>query len=83
MPRVPTVRPNGRKIRELRVGKGLSTTQVARLCGPNRHPQSIRNLELQDWPASVLFINQVARVLGVKPDELILGDPDDENGAAA
>ena len=82
MPRVATVRPNGKVIRALRVSRGLSTSQLAKMCGPYRHPQSIRNLELRDWPASELFLNQVANALQVDVSELVLAE-DDEDGAAA
>ena len=63
MPRVATVRPNGKAIRAQRVRQGLSTNQLGKMTG--RHPQSIRNLELRDWPASELFVNQVANALKV------------------
>jgi transcriptional regulator with XRE-family HTH domain len=82
MPQVKTVRPNGTRIRELRLELGLSPEELARRVGGKRHGQTIRRLERGAIEqASELLIHQIARELKVKAAELIA--PADENGRAA
>lgn len=65
---VKTVRPDGEAIRTLREHSGLTVVQLGKLTG--RHPQTIRNLELEHKLASVILINQIARALNVAVDDI-------------
>jgi transcriptional regulator with XRE-family HTH domain len=83
MPKVVTVKPNGPVIREIRERQGLTAEQVGAAIG--RNPQSIRRMESNNDRVGRLFVGQVARVLGVSVDELILPEQEEPetNGRAA
>lgn len=68
MPLVRTVTPDGPAIRARRERSGLTLVQLGRMTG--RHPQTLRNLELEAKAASVVLINQVANALGAEVDEI-------------
>lgn len=72
MPRVVTVKVNGPVLREIRERKGLTAEEVGAAIG--RHPQAIRRIERTPDRVGRLFVGQVARVLEVDVDELILPD---------
>jgi len=83
MPRVPTVRTNGQRIRELRLSREWSQLQLARLAGA-RAASTIRNIENGGKAhSSVQLVSQIARALRVPPSEITQDDPDDGTHAAA
>jgi DNA-binding XRE family transcriptional regulator len=63
--------PDGERIRELRLKAELSPTELAQRLGPTRHRQTIHRLE-RGKDASVLLIHQVARALGVQPEDITI-----------
>ena len=79
MPKVPTVTPQGPVIQDLRERAGLSRAQLGKKVG--RHHQSIRRLEMTTQPASRLIVSQVANILGVPLERLIVTES--ENSKAA
>lgn len=79
MPQVRTVKPDGDRIRELRLDLGLTPAGLAERVGPNRHVQTIRKLE-RGLDASELLVAQVARALKVKLSDITQRE---QNGQAA
>jgi len=51
------------------------------MCGSHRNGSSIRNLEIQDWRAGKLFVQQVANALKVDISEITIAE--DRAGVAA
>jgi len=83
MPPVRTVKPDGPKIRRLRIARGITVGGLAATIA--RHPQTVTNIEGQSRAASHVLINQIANALGVDPAELT-AEPEPEpgtNGKAA
>ena len=78
MPKVTIVTARGAVVQDLRERRGMSRTQFGDLI--NRSHESIRRIELGK-PVSRVLVCQVANVLGVDADELIV--PDDEVAEAA
>ncbi|RAY17117.1 hypothetical protein DPM19_02870 [Actinomadura craniellae] len=71
MPPTPTVIPNGKRLKELREGTGLSAAELAARL--RRHVTTIRNAE-RGRPVSLIIIGQLSRALSVPPAELIAGN---------
>jgi transcriptional regulator with XRE-family HTH domain len=71
MPQVRTVTPDGERIRELRLGLGLSADMVGIACATPRHGSTIRRLERGEH-ASEIVVAQVARVLQVRLSDITL-----------
>lgn len=69
MPPTPTATPDGDKARELRLDKGLSIAEVARLI--NRHDSTVRQVE-SGKATSLTVLGQLARQYGVDRAELEL-----------
>ena len=78
MPKVTTVIPRGAVVQDLRERRGLSRMQLGDLI--NRSHESIRRVE-HGKPVSRVLVCQVANLLKVDADELIV--PDDEEAKAA
>lgn len=57
------VRQNGYAIRTIRQIQGLSLEELADRT--DSHPQSLRNVELENKPASEVMLNRIARALGI------------------
>lgn len=87
MPSQPGLQPDGRKIREIRVARGITVTDLARRIG--RHRESLYWIERRPpgrpRPISDVLASQLARALST-PDEPVTvadiladgdgGDPD-------
>ena len=70
MPQVPVTTPDGAAIRELRIAKGLTPDQLAKLAG-DRHGSTIRGIESGHIrSASRVLVSQIARALGVTERDL-------------
>jgi transcriptional regulator with XRE-family HTH domain len=75
MPLVTTVKPDGAQIRARRERLGLSQEALAKLLKPQRHPQTISDVERgKQGVVSLMLIGQLARVLNVEPESLIKAD---------
>lgn len=72
MPRPPGLRPDGPKIRQLRVDRGITVTDLARRIG--RHKDTIWGIEGEKKrPMSDVLASQLARALST-PDERVTID---------
>ena len=71
MPKVTTVIARGAVVQDLRERRGLSRMGLGELI--HRSHESIRRIEL-GRPVSRVLVCQVANVLKVNADDLILGD---------
>ncbi|WP_425228950.1 helix-turn-helix domain-containing protein [Sphingomonas sp.] len=58
-------------IREVRRAKGLTLDDVARACDPPTTAQTIGRLETGTRTVSVIWLNRIARALGVTAAELV------------
>jgi transcriptional regulator with XRE-family HTH domain len=76
MPPVPTVRPDGHKIRQIRQGLGLKVTPLAHELG--RHPESLFKIECSSPMTSEKFMAQIAARLGVEVSDITAADDSDE-----
>jgi transcriptional regulator with XRE-family HTH domain len=76
----PGLVPDGPKIRELRIERGITPTALARQIGRAR--SSIWNMEGTSRPISRVFAVQLATALGVTVADLLAED-DDESDAEA
>jgi transcriptional regulator with XRE-family HTH domain len=63
VPPTKTTPQHGPAIRALREKDGLSVEQLAERI--SMHPQSLRNIELERRPVSVINLNRIARALRV------------------
>ena len=68
------MKPDGQAIRAFRESRGLTSGQLAKLCGSHRNGSSIRNLEIQDWRAGKFFVQQVAKALKVDISEITVAE---------
>lgn len=83
MPETRTLPHDGNKIRELRERAGLSRAELGRRIG--RHPQSLRNIEINAKNASVVTLAKIAKALGVELRDIAQHDeatPIDETDPA-
>jgi ribosome-binding protein aMBF1 (putative translation factor) len=81
MPPVPVVRPDGPKIRQIRLDQGLRVTSLAREL--QRHPDTLFNIERKSLMASEKLMAQLAARLGVKVGDITLpAEPQQREGAA-
>ena len=72
MPKVTVVQPNGSRVREIRLGLGLSPAAFARTLSPQRSGQTIRDIEKgRIWP-SELLMRQISIAHDVPLDDLII-----------
>ena len=69
MPHVAVVEQDGAAIQERREQLGLSRTELAARIGPNRHAQSIANVE-RGRRVGKVFFHQIARALDADPEDL-------------
>ena len=60
----------GEKVRSIRVGKGLTQTELAFLCNDTDYSQ-INRLELGKVNFSVSYLSLIATALQVKPKDLL------------
>jgi transcriptional regulator with XRE-family HTH domain len=60
----------GSRIREIRLSKGLTQTDLAFKCNDKDYSQ-INRVELGKVNFSVSYLSLIASALGVKPDELL------------
>lgn len=77
-PSTPLGQLVGTRIRQLRLGKGLSVTEVAREAGVSRRMLTL--IEQGDANPSVLTLDRVAAVLGTDVAQLALRSSDDSPG---
>ena len=73
--RPPGLRPDGPKIRSIRVELGLTTAQLAHRAGHSR--VSIMAIERESLPISNVFASRLARALGVSMRDITDWDGDD------
>ena len=82
MPRVPAAEPDGEKIRQLIKDRGyISIAQFAR-SRRRWEPSTIYHLCYGTQRGSMKLIGELAEVLGVAPEELVLSDDADAPSAA-
>ena len=80
MAQLPGLIPDGRKIREIRIGRGITVTNLAKQIGRSR--SSIWNIEGRNLPFSRVFASQIANTLGVKVEDIVLkSDEEAEDGS--
>lgn len=72
MPRTPTARVNGHAVRDIRLLRNMTVTELAAHTGVR--PQHISNIELETRPCSAVLAGRIAAVLGVRR-EALLRDP--------
>lgn len=80
--RQPGLRPDGPKIRQIRISRGLSTTEVARRMG--RDLSGILRVERVSSPVSEVYAAQLARALSLPGEPVTVADllaKDDGSGA--
>lgn len=73
-----TLTADGRKMRHARERAGLSVGQLVerlREEGVERHPDSIRNVELGHQQPGLEVLDAYARVVGVDRDDLLMDVP--------
>ena len=70
--------PLGNRLKELRAAKSLNQQQLGQLVGASR--QTISLIERGDYHPSVLLALRIARVFGVRLEEIFFleGENDDE-----
>lgn len=71
MPEMQTLPYDADKIRDLRERAGLSLVELG--ARTQRHPASLRNIELNRKNASRVTLARIARALGVDLDDIVLG----------
>jgi len=59
----------GKNIREIRIKKGLSQSEVANRCGKER--QSYQRVETGNINATIWYLQHIAQALGVELKELV------------
>lgn len=59
----------GKNIREIRIKKGLSQSEVANRCGKER--QSYQRVETGNINATIWYLQHIAQALGVELRELV------------
>ncbi len=59
------------RIREVRRARGMTLEDVARACSPPTTPQTIGRLETGSRTVSVVWLNRIARALGVDAADLV------------
>lgn len=84
---MPDIRANGREIRRLRSAANLTVDElVAALRDQQdieRHPDTIRNIELGHTQPGLKLVHAIANVLGVPYEQLLLTEGDDLAGRVA
>lgn len=80
MARPAGLKPDGQKIRRLRVDAGITAGTLARRIG--RHPESIYKVEAGRRMFSDVMASQLARALGVTVSDIIQADPEETGDTA-
>lgn len=61
------------RIREVRRARGMTLDEVARACTPPTTPQTIGRLETGTRTVSLIWLNRIAKALGVDAQDLVEG----------
>ena len=69
MTRETILKKVGKRVATLRKEKGISQSELARLCEKDR--QSIHSFEKGEFNATILYLSEIAKALKVKISELI------------
>jgi transcriptional regulator with XRE-family HTH domain len=71
------------RIREVRRARGLTLDEVAQRCDPPTTPQTIGRLETGTRTVSLVWLDRIARALGVDAQDLVEGGDSGELKVAA
>ena len=74
MSQVPVAIADGKRVRALRLERGLTAGQLAKSIGPHRHERTIYNIEAGGKRTSLTLLSQIARALGVTEADLVASD---------